>query len=631
MKHLDEYLAEYLITNIYESKFGSSSWSDHDYKYSKQLIEWILSDNKEDNDKVIIKGHKLSELGEDLSKLQTKIKKLRDVGVENTTQEDFENCFNDNDGELRKILKDKFNIGNGSIFYQLDKSQFTGLGGDAGQSKSEAAEYLVTFLFNFGETVVTELYKKFNNQLKNITNDGLNIIDSCKISDKIKTALKNGISQWEERIGLSSTSSKTSPYLWSSIKSAKLAYDLLKDLSLNKNDYMAMQVNKNTLDEDPINKNEDKKNELVTLSGYLSDASEIAKLCGLEGNEKTIKTVLFGSSKAGKDVWNKGDILLININKNVIDNIKNDLNKKITDNSNHDNDAKEISPDIDKNANITAIVKLFNGCINAQISEKNILPVSLKLIGFDEMGTFSYETSESANDKNTSLVEPVTYDDEIIYILPDHVTPDTYTGNTYIKVKHRLSDTNPKREKVKNGEVTYSLQFRAQSGKSVKNLTVQSGIEYTMSKANSMRMGKGITIIKNKLGLGDGNEYYKNFNDNKHLAKFILNNFDFMVTKNTNVPPEDMKNVNPEDNPKLKKLIDEINGISDPGNVPIYQRTGVKGLFGILTKYFNDKNLDDDISDINKKDMIDCFNLLYKYAALGDDENECKSSWWLIM
>ena len=208
----------------------------------------------------------------------------------NITTDDEQNIININN-EQREKLKELYKDIEHSSYSQfddilkgittwskLDKYPFST--GSKSQSQSEAAEYLVSYLFNLGKDKIKELYDiiKSYKTFKDVPQS----LDEI-ISDK---NIKKGIKEWEEKTKTDSIRISTSPYLISSIKSAYLAYDLLDKLTLDPNEYIAIQTNRKILNEDNINKSKNIKQNAELVAKYLSEKNTIETLLNVITHKK---------------------------------------------------------------------------------------------------------------------------------------------------------------------------------------------------------------------------------------------------------------------------------------------------------------------------------------------------------
>lgn len=595
MKRLKEYIFEQL-DNIFESNFENKSWS-HNGKYDypqrviKVLLKMIGIDNEESVEKITINEKPIS-----ISKNQNLINELNDLleNVKYKSPKDLNNIFS------------KYNIGIDNkiaSWTNIDKHPFTT--GSKSQSYSEGAEYLVTYLFNLGYDKLTHIkldkeYYGKNGNIDNILNDISNNKDIIK-----------SIKEWEDLNGRNSISSKESPYLLSSIKSALLCYKLLENMNLNRENYYAIQVNGTQLSKDAGNGN----SLLLNAAKCFSDSETINFLCKNKANAKT----LFGGSN--KDGWNKADILLVQKNYNIINDIQNQFSNNETIKKFN---AKEIS---DQNINIEKeYLNIFNSIINNIINEYKVIPISLKLIPFSSNGSLEKEGKLDSEEQGVTKIEDLNDEDNVAIILPKSVEPNTVMASVYLKANHKLES---------NEEVTYVLHFRTQSGeRGVNNLTIQSSIDYIDNNGNkqTMRMGKGIAAVKKQiLNNTKDNSYYKEITSNEELATLLSKTFKFYNIATTNLGNDATQIVNTKNNEiDRDSLLNKIQSIKTQKDengkgVDLYERTPFKGLFGILDAIITNKKID----NMNKLDLNRTFSFLYKLCALN--ENEFKSQWWLIM
>ena len=608
MKSLLEYIVENInnITNAFESKMGDAAehnWNHNGkFDYAIKVLDNII------NDKLVILGDKHAEQYIKFELTNKDKEMLNDFksNITSKTYKDFDSIIlglkytiYDDDEVTIKSSNQKIN----SLWGKIFKTPYSGKGGDAGQSYSEAAEFLVTYLFNLGEANINNLMK-VNNDLykakKEASDEELNRIKEIFKEINNSDQIINNVLKWSKNTNRRLLDETDSPYLYSSIKSAKLAYELLKQQGVSNEKYYAIQVNGNQLEGDRALSYENNKS-LINAIKCFGDKTVINKLCGGQVNVKE----LFGGSN--KDGWNKADIILIKDGINLYELLQKEMNEFIS------------TMQIDNNKENIILTK-FNSLINKYINDKLIFPISLKLIPYSSNGSLENESNIDVNTKSESKIESLDENDKIELVLPQSIEPNTPMASTYIKAYHTL--------KNKSQNVIYILQFRTQSGKSgVNNLTIQASIDYTDDKGRkqSMRMGKGISAVKNKLNL-KGNTYYKEIESNEDLAKLINQTFSFYDIDDT----DKIVNTNTDINKiNINKLINKLESIKNPGTgknkVELYQRTAFKGMFGILSSFFGDEKL----SNLSKDDIRKGFDYLYQTSTLN--ENEYKSIWWLIM
>ena len=603
-------LADYVIEHIFEGSKMNSKPKDNwihngKYDYSKAIISILLKDDKDSYKypyPTTLKNH-------DNPPSSVTMNDGKIVVTANDNQkEDLKNLYNNIEKNSFEDF-DKIFAGTGVKWRKLDKYPYST--GSKSQSYSEAAEYLVTYFFNLGQDILQKIpsNKKDYNKKTNI-NDLLSELNKDN-KDDIANNIKEAIKEWEDINSRDAIHDTTSPYMYSSVKSALLAYDLLNNeksnLKINPNNYTAIQVNGKQLSKDSAIKNSDK---LITIANYFSDGKFINNLIkGFVGgnyNTNECSKLLFNYGQ--KDNWNKADILLVNNNLLNLEKITN-LFKDAFESFKKQNAAKIATDEPIEEA----LCKIYNDVLNEFIVNREIIPISLKLISSNN-GKCTLERGFTDEEVNLDVLTVDDIKNDIRIIFPQSLEPGVSSGSLYLEADDAQGNI-------------YGLQFRSQTGDTgYNNLTIQS-YNKLKGKSGSMRMGKGIKAIKNKFSL-KGNSYYISIDGMENMLNLTNKYFDIF-----GVGDAENKNSNSSkttrDIKTLGNRLKEKLGNIDP---KIWERTCVKGLFGLLNVMFYNKSkifVVKKIKEISSNELKNAFHLLYSLCAYTD--SKFKSHWWLIM
>lgn len=260
-------------------------------------------------------------------------------------------------------------------------------------------------------------------------------------------------------------------------------------------------------------KNSDYQAVHVDGKDYDSDINQYSKYISMIFKSKALGKKVLGFSiddlySGKKDKWNPADIILI----------KNDTV----------NDSWLKLQEVAKDGAAGVFGEPLNTVLSTLCNSEDVIPVSLKKC----LGT-------------PKLISHCVHDEDALEILDTNIK----LASTYAKDKkngsiYLISLTSNKDSCV--------IQFRTQDANN-NNLSIESFLS-----SKSARGGKGLSVIKNALGLKNNSDYYAKVDSNEKFIK-ELKKYGFEIKA-------------------TPKAVDKL-------NPPLYQRTAAIGLLGLIQKF----------------------------------------------
>jgi hypothetical protein len=255
--------------------------------------------------------------------------------------------------------------------------------------------------------------------------------------------------------------------------------------------------------------------EMVHVDGkdYDTNLNKISKYIAMIFKSKSLGQKVLGFNiddlyNGAKDKWNPADVILIK--KTDIEETWLKLQEV----------AKDGAPGV--------FGKPLNVVLSTLCNEEKVVPISLKKC-IKEPKLFSH-----CVDNEEAQVFTKTYPS-----LASKYVQDKTNGSIYLI---SLTEDND----------VCTVQFRTQDSND-NNLSIESYL-----KSKSARGGKGLTVVKNALKIGKGQDYYEKLSSNEELIK-LFKQYGFELKTDTK---------------KIEKI-----------NPPLYKRTSCCGLLGILKIY----------------------------------------------
>ena len=351
---------------------------------------------------------------------------------------------------------------------------------------------------------------------------------------------KYNIDDWAKFMKIEDTNTKEfKSWEESSVKQLELMKEYISDyLKENPNDYIAYHVDGND-----FNTPNDFEKYLI-LAKLFRGKTEIVKI------NKNAKDIYVGKNK-GKDKWNPADIVLI---------------KKISD------EELELI--------ISALQQCVNGdAFNAKLVEllgsNIILPISLKKV------TKTTGKVLGHNIKNARELDKHKIDLSYIRLGAKYKYNDDRGSMVVFGVN---TDLDEKTE----------IQFRRSTNKNP-SLVIE-----LMLQSKIARGGKGISMVKQKLGLPNNNSYFKEFKSNEELFNFFADN-----------------GFKDSQSHLIEDIPDNIK------NVDLYNRVCYKGFCGVFNKY--KEVFRTDLKDKTKDEIIQLFTEFIYLSCV-----DCPGSYYII-
>lgn len=261
-------------------------------------------------------------------------------------------------------------------------------------------------------------------------------------------------------------------------------------------------------------------------------AQDIAKIYSGKGPAQKVLNVNLASlpNSTAKDTWNKADIILV---KKDCTTIVNDIKNSICPIGSDDKGDKTDE---------------LNNILNSHVVKGDIIPISLKKI------TSKYNIKA----ENIPSESKVDIQAEECYItLPTTINTPGYAASMWLHV-------------ITNEGLHYGIQFRSQTDTS-NGLSIESGVPGN----KDVRGGKGVTLIKNELGITKRNDktYLATFKDLSDMCNQLFNcGFELRAgDKKVSSAKE------------LEKYFDKL--VKPTHRIPIYERTCFAGFVGVYNKY----------------------------------------------
>lgn len=575
MKSLREHLQILLESvNIFEGGFAKSDFEKDNYKYPKVVIPDLLS-GKDIKliDGTTISSAKINKIDKSImSSLEGILQKIN--SGESVTRDDFDNTFS-------KEAKIELTGDSDLLWNKIDKSIYSGKGGDKGQSAGEHAEVLVAYLYNIisenasNESIIDYIikYEKDKGELTRIYNSMDNVVKS-KFSEKYAVD--------EE-------------YLTSSAKSVKHIIDIVKSFDgKNTSDYIACHSNCRDLVPNLVSS----PNNIHEL--FVSND----KISSIFTNNKKKLTII----TTEKDNWNPADIFLVersvfkeNLYIEELDDVKTNMNKL--------KDMYDISEDDSEIDN-----SVVNGKISSMILDGSIIPVSLKKISNRQKGkVYSHMKSDKDDKVENALSFLIKENDEYIFDVkveePKNPKPDDMNCSWYIKAKMK---NNFKDKYPDFAGITYYIQFRLQTKKSVNKENNQIGkIFMQLGTLNpGVQLKKVLSAFQVKYG-EDGTYYTYNRERNGKYGE----------TDNDNEMLNKLKDLfdNKVDPGKVKSAINKSK--SDDIFYNLSNRPATRGIIGTFNTFVNNKS-----TDVDEK-LHEFIDTLWTICY---DTSKYKSYWYVV-
>jgi hypothetical protein len=576
MRSLREHLQLLLESvNIFEGNFDGGDFTKDNYKYPKRVIPDLLSgkDIKLGNG-TTISSSEINKIDKSImSSLEDILQKIN--SGEAVTRVDFDDAFS-------KEAKMKLTGDANSIWLKIDKSIYSGKGGDKGQSAGEHAEPLVAYLYN----LISE-----NASNESLIDDIITYMNDREELVRIYNSMDNVVkSKFSESYAIDEE------YLASSAKSVKLMIDIVKSIGGKKvSDYIACHSNCKDL-----------------VPKLVSSPNNIHEL--FVSNEK-ISSIFTNNKKklsiitTEKNNWNPADIFLVersvfkeNLFIEELNDVKTNLNKL--------KDMYGISEDDTEIDN-----SVVNGKITSMILDGSIVPISLKKIGNkDGDGKVESHMKSNKEDKvSNSLSFLIKENDEYVFDVrieePKQPKPNEMNCSWYVKAK--LKD-NFKDKYPDYAGITYYIQFRLQTKDTVDKEKNQFGKIYMqLGTLNpGVQLKKVLSAFQVKYG-EDGTYYTYNRERN---GKYGESDNDNEMLKKL----KDLFDRKIEDN-KIKIAIGKSK--SDDTFYNLSNRPATRGIIGTFNTFVNSKS-----TDVDEKlhEFIDTiWTICY-------DTSKYKSYWYVV-
>lgn len=575
MKSLREHLQLLLESvNIFEGNFKGNDFAKDNYKYPKVVIPNLLSGKDiKLGDGTTISISEINNIDKSImSSLKDILQKIN--SGEDVTREDFDNAFS-------KEAKIKLTGDANSIWLKIDKSVYSGKGGESGQSAGEHAEPLVAYLYN----IISE-----NASNETIINDIIKFKDDREELLRIYNSMDNVVkSKFSESYAIDEQ------YLASSAKSVKHIIDIVKSIDGKKvSDYIACHSNCKDLVPNLVSS----PNNIHEL--FVSNA----KISSIFTNNKRKISII----TTEKNNWNPADIFLVersvfkeNLYIEELNDVKANLNKL--------KDMYGISEDDSEIDN-----SVVNGKISSMIIDGSIIPISLKKISNNEKGKVYSHIKSDKNDKvSNTLSFLIKENDEYVFDVwveePKKPNPDEMNCSWYIKatMKDKFKDKYPDFAGIK-----YYIQFRLQTTDSVDRKNNQIGKIYMQLGTTNppVQLKKVLSAFQVKYG-EDGTYYTYNKERNGKYGE----------TDNDNEMLNKLKDLfdNKIETNKIKVAIGKAK--SDDTFYNLSNRPATRGIIGTFNTFVNNKS-----ADVDEKlhEFIDTiWTICY-------DTSKYKSYWYVV-
>lgn len=264
--------------------------------------------------------------------------------------------------------------------------------------------------------------------------------------------------------------------------------------------------------------------DLERLPEYVTDIAQIYS--GKKGCKQVLSQTFNGIPNA-KDNWNKADIVLIKRDEDtLIETISNAV--------------KQLGDDASDKTNE------LNNILNSLVIEGKIIPISLKKLDKDSFRIIGENIPSSGQASTLDVVEAK-------LVMPTKIDKTGYSGTMWLNV-------------TTSAGVQYNLQFRSQLDTS-RNLS----IEAQLPGNSSARGGKGVTLIKQAVGITRNDKYIDDFESIDDMCSALMSTgFDIYA---------DSKRVSSAS--ALKKF---FSSLTVKGR-PAWERTCFGGFTGVFSRF----------------------------------------------